>query len=97
MYEVKVRVISVIFQNEHKMTPLHLLLTIYNGGILWAWKWTKLAKSSLSTQKQEKTWKAPIPTDGKMAQTLERTVAHSGLQISLLFRLYYHVKIGTHN
>lgn len=34
MYEVKVRVISVIFQNEHKMTPLHLLLTIYNGGIL---------------------------------------------------------------
>lgn len=36
MYEVKVRVISVIFQNEHKMTPLHLLLTIYNGGILFS-------------------------------------------------------------
>lgn len=91
------RVISVIFQNEHRMTTLHLLLTIYSGSILWSWKWTKLAKSLLSTQKQEKTREAPIPTEGKMAQTLERTVAHRGLKISFLFGLYYHVKIGTHN
>lgn len=76
----------IILQNKHKLITLQLPLTIYNGSMLWAWKWTNLAKPWLRMKKQEKMWESPMPTEGKMAQPLEREQWSTGTE-RLLFCL----------
>lgn len=87
----------IIFQNKHKIT-LQLLLTMYNGNILWVWNRKKPNKIYILYEKERENVGVSYADREKNGKTTgKRTVGPQGEKTSLLFGLYYNVKIGIHN